>query len=302
MTEAETRIKPNSLPQVAIRLIRLATNPDVDFERIASNIKADPAIAARILQMANSAGYGAQSPVARLDHAIVRLGLRRTLSIAIAFTLAPRQHDKGIARARHELWLRCVTQAMTAEWFALHKQLGLVETPFVCGLLLDIGRLLLYDESPSHYEEVLSYQLSHDCSSIIAEQELLNQDHASMGAKFLQEIEIPSVIVQAVRSHEWDPDAQGEMSDFEACVSFASLIGELMFSSDIPSVQTRLMNWSETSEIFSSTDVIEAIVFVSEKLRTDGDLYFADATLLPNNEQLMAAAAVAAKVLRPSES
>ena len=31
MTEAETRIKPNSLPQVAIRLIRLATNPDVDF-------------------------------------------------------------------------------------------------------------------------------------------------------------------------------------------------------------------------------------------------------------------------------
>src|SRR5690606_28189702 len=74
-------------PPVAMQVVQLAQNPEIDLGLVAQVVSADPAIAAKVMRIANSAMYARRRQSANLRQALVVLGLNATLTLALSFTL-----------------------------------------------------------------------------------------------------------------------------------------------------------------------------------------------------------------------
>jgi len=91
VVELMTQIREQSLelpavPGVALRIRRAMANQNVDMEKIARLVAADPAIAGRLLKIANSAFFGAKSRCETVRDALVRMGMETAQNVI--FTLA----------------------------------------------------------------------------------------------------------------------------------------------------------------------------------------------------------------------
>ena len=65
----------SSLPEVTTRIVEVVENPKSTAQDMHEIVKHDPALAAKILKVVNSAFYGLPSQIANLDRAIVMIGL-----------------------------------------------------------------------------------------------------------------------------------------------------------------------------------------------------------------------------------
>ena len=108
-----------SLPEVSLRLIRLAQEPEPDFREAAELITGDPALCGRILKTVNSALFGLHTPVQTIGEALPKIGISMMRTLVLGFHLAesPTQ-DKKIADRLCELWRISASQAAIAEIIA----------------------------------------------------------------------------------------------------------------------------------------------------------------------------------------
>ncbi|MBY6224962.1 HDOD domain-containing protein [Ferrimonas balearica] len=73
-----------SLPEVAIGVREMARQPDCSLSELSAEISKDPALAARIVSLSNSAAFGGVSKSTSVIAAVTRLGLHRTRDLAVA--------------------------------------------------------------------------------------------------------------------------------------------------------------------------------------------------------------------------
>src|SRR5262245_48011237 len=86
---AGEKIDLPSFPDVATRVRRALTNEEVDVEQVVRIVSAEPALAARLLQLANSAALNPNGKrLADLRAAVSRIGFNMARSAAIAFAMS----------------------------------------------------------------------------------------------------------------------------------------------------------------------------------------------------------------------
>ncbi|MBU0728425.1 MAG: HDOD domain-containing protein [Proteobacteria bacterium] len=145
-----------TLPSVAIEAIRLMEGEDSSFESIADLLKNDQVLTGRILHYANSAYVGAQRKITSNAQAISLLGFNSVRSIILSVSIF--DCFKGqFSEHRDKLvnfWLHSIGVAVTAE--ALAEKLGFPspEEAYIAGLLHDLGKLAIYIQFPSEFEEI----------------------------------------------------------------------------------------------------------------------------------------------------
>lgn len=131
-----------SLPQVVVRVIELAREPEPDFDEVTVALRSDPALSARILKTANSALFALNQPVQSIEAAVPVLGMTTLRTIALGFTLADhRSSNRDAQDASKTLWRSSLTQAVFAELIAAESEGADPSTWFLAGLLQDIGIL-----------------------------------------------------------------------------------------------------------------------------------------------------------------
>ena len=83
------RAMPNlpSLPAIAMQVLDLAQQADVDIAEIARIISKDPAMSSKILRTVNSSFYGRSQNVSTISHALVILGLQSVKTLVLGFSL-----------------------------------------------------------------------------------------------------------------------------------------------------------------------------------------------------------------------
>ncbi len=100
------RLNLPSMPDLATRIADHVDSPKSTSESISRIVQADPAIAARLVQVANSAALGARKPVKTCKDAVTRLGHSGTRELVTSFVL------KGLFRSRSPL----IRQRMQTLW------------------------------------------------------------------------------------------------------------------------------------------------------------------------------------------
>lgn len=132
-----------SLPKLAWEIRRSMDDPDVDLAAVARLIETDPAIAARLVKVANSALYRLYSPVESCQEAVVRLGVdvARTLVISFAVRDLFKCADARFQERLEGLWRHSVEVAAISNVLAHLCVNFKPEKALLAGLLHDIGEL-----------------------------------------------------------------------------------------------------------------------------------------------------------------
>lgn len=193
-----------TLPEVAIRVIELAQQPEPNFDEMVRVIRADPAIASRIMRTVNSALFGLRGRVTSIEAAVPLLGANLVRTLVLCFSLADHRAPSGPSRARHQrLWRSAILQAVAAESIAAIVT-GVDESVWFLGALLqDIGRIALLGAVPKEYAMLMDEQ--GDPSSLLeAEQRQFGFDHVEATSQMCLRWRLDYPLVDAIKKHHTD--------------------------------------------------------------------------------------------------
>ncbi len=136
--EAES-YQPPRLPAVAMELMTLSQNPDVEFKDIEKVLEQDAMLAGEILSIARSAFYGGIGQIKSLHQALVRLGLVKLRQVVMQAAMSMRvfrskAYGPYMDRVREHSRITAHAARIVSQYTPMEE-----EQSFLCGLLHDVG-------------------------------------------------------------------------------------------------------------------------------------------------------------------
>ncbi len=170
---------------------------------ISDLIGLDQALAASVLQMANSAGMGYNAVCSSLSDAVMRLGFKRVkiLVLGAASSGPLTRRLNGYRLGAGELWNHSITTAIIAQWISRYVQYPDPEEAYVAGLLHDMGKLILDQYMMVDYMRLLDLMRQYNLAMWQVEEKLLGVDHPTIGSLMAKKWNFPVVLVDAIRYH-----------------------------------------------------------------------------------------------------
>jgi HD-like signal output (HDOD) protein len=193
-----------SLPTLHLHLTDELRKDEPSVERVANIISRDVAMAAKILQLVNSAFFGLSLPATTVTEAVTYLGLATIRALVLTVQVFSKFDSRSIpefsidALAEH-CWTTGVVARRIAD--ASQRDAKMDDQCFLAGLLHDIGYLVLAAGLTEEYQRVLAAARESDLPTWQIEQEMLGATHAEVGAYLLGLWGLPAPVVEAVALH-----------------------------------------------------------------------------------------------------
>jgi HD-like signal output (HDOD) protein len=237
---AGEKIDLPSFPDVAVRVRKALTNDQVVIDHIVRVISAEPALAARLLQLANSAALNASGKrLTDLRTAISRIGFNMARSATIAFAMSQLRRAeayKGLEAPLTELWQQCAHVAAVSHVVAKRFTQINADTALLAGLLQGVGKLYLLTRAarfPALLNDAGTYQ------------RLVAEWHGRVAQAILRNWEMAEeVIIAAVASENAEREHEGatDLTDVLAVGNALAALGpdpqaEQMLFLDMPAAR-----------------------------------------------------------------
>ncbi len=195
-----------SPPPVLLELRAALDARGTNAATVARIVEEDPALAAKLLQLANSAFFGtsrkyAAGTVVSIEDAVILLGMSTVEQLALLtglFVAFEGDEDTlGLSpeglRRHATLVAEIAGNLMTSRRFA--------EEAFIGGLLHDIGKLVLASRFSDSYRRIGPESRRQGVPVWRAETEAYGASHAEVGAYLLGCWGLPRIVVEAVAYH-----------------------------------------------------------------------------------------------------
>jgi len=194
-----------TLPTVLQEVNTLVENPSSSANDVATVIQADVAIATKVLRLANSAYYGLRSKVTSVQHAIAMLGFNIIKNLAITATVFEQMGEGPVHQdfSHEDFWKHSVATGMVAKLLADRVGLGRkeLEAMFVCGLLHDVGKIILEQHIHESFVEALDVSRAEQMPLYKAEQQVMEFTHADVGALLADRWRLAPEVISAAQWH-----------------------------------------------------------------------------------------------------
>ncbi|MDH5326509.1 MAG: HDOD domain-containing protein [Gammaproteobacteria bacterium] len=131
------------LPQVASGIYQGINDKDINAKELAKFVAVEPALSARILQVANSPLVRGNSKIDNLHYAITRMGNTLVHTIIVSFLVKQlfRSPNVVLHQILCDLWQHCCHVAAISHILAKNFTRLSAEEAMLAGLLHDIGKL-----------------------------------------------------------------------------------------------------------------------------------------------------------------
>ncbi|MBI3284553.1 MAG: HDOD domain-containing protein [Burkholderiales bacterium] len=197
-----------TLPAIAQEMLNNLDDEDSSMDSITEKIAMDISLTAKILRLANSTYYGANSRVVTLQQATAMLGMKNVKNLIRMTILTNNFPASGCPAFDFPgFWRHSIATAVCAELIsrALHMK---HDFAFTAGLLHDIGRLVLVTCFPQEYSEVLAYRKLNDCHLLDAERAVMQVDHVAAGLALATQWHFSDAVCDTIRGHH-QPETEG---------------------------------------------------------------------------------------------
>lgn len=193
---------------VALALINLTQQDDFTAADVTRVVQSDPALAGRLLKLANATTHGLMRPVVSLSQAVIMLGIPMVRKTALGLSLLTENLAGPCKSFDYDgFWSRSLASAIANQWLGYRAQTAGDET-FTCGLLAQVGRLALATLFPAEYSDVLAQAEGKPLAELVKlEQERFAADHRELASALLKDWGLPNVFVDAVFHHEAPEEA-----------------------------------------------------------------------------------------------
>lgn len=193
----------SSLPEITTKIVELVEDPKASARDMHEIIKRDPALAAKILKVVNSAFYGLPAQIGSLDRAIMMLGLSAVKNIALAASLSRMFKADAISShfAARDVWKHCISVAVCSRLLANVTKCAHVDEVFVAGLVHDLGLIVSQQINAAKLREAAERCYAAPSPFCAVEEELIGADHPTMGGALAGRWRFPPGLRNAIVFH-----------------------------------------------------------------------------------------------------
>jgi len=199
--ELESRLrKLPRLPSVIGELIALDPSNDDYTSRVNEIAAREPALAGRLLSVANGAMSAPANQITTLHDALVRLGARRVSTLVTSFAVM--QVFVPINKAQRDLWRHAILTAVGAQEIAARCSWDVApQLAYVAGLLHDVGSFVLCNEGepPVSRGEIAEWNTPPSLSATARKNPA--NDHCTVGWMAARIWNLPLHLSEVMRFH-----------------------------------------------------------------------------------------------------
>jgi HD-like signal output (HDOD) protein/GGDEF domain-containing protein len=187
-----------SLPTVAMKVLELTENPEVDTRALKECIENDPALTAKILRVVNRSLFGLSREVSDLNQALALLGTKPLKLLVLGFSLPSGMFAGVEGKTLAWYWRHTLTKAVAGREISetLWKAPG--DDAFIAGLLQDIGTLTLLQQLGEPYAKFLDRIVGSHAELGALETQAMGFSHTALSARLLANWRLPQSLVEAV--------------------------------------------------------------------------------------------------------
>ncbi len=206
-----------SLPEVAFRIREMIEQQDCSMEELATLVNTDPAIAAKLVKVANSVMYRGVSTCNGTATAISRLGLITTKQLVTSFAVLALFQTRSNMFEEHmrQLWQQSIEVACYS--YALAKELPGFneEEAMLAGLIHNIGSVVVLIYADRFYD------LATDEQHLDAAIENLS---GMLGERVLREWDFNEELISVAKdARNWQRDSDPELFDYCDLIQVATI-------------------------------------------------------------------------------
>jgi len=263
-----------TLPAVAMEVLELTNNPEVDTHALKACIEKDPSLTGKILRTVNSSLFGFSRRISDLGQGLAMLGIKPLKLLVLGFNLPPQLFEGVEARTLGWYWRHTLTKAVAGREISE----ALFDTPgddaFIAGLLQDLGCLLLIQELGRPYVRLLERVAAGDKDLATVETEAMGFDHTTLSAELLSHWGLPENLVEAVawdtvhRRSKTRPSAEPALP---RTLRLAELFARLL-ADEQPGVLAELLETARQCPDFSETQLEALIENLQERVAQLADV------------------------------
>jgi HD-like signal output (HDOD) protein len=212
------------LPRTFMALREKLADPNASVKEVVKLVEQDISIAAKILQLVNSAFFGLPREISTMNTAVSYLGIDMLQNLVLSaevfrvFENAAKLPGFSFEELHQHSQLTAKIASHIPVPAAVHS------AAVVAGLLHDVGKLVLATRSPKHFARALEGAAEEKRPLFAVEQDLMGVSHAEMGAYLLGIWGLPCPVVEAVAHHHHPERVPQETLDAVAVVHVANYL------------------------------------------------------------------------------
>jgi len=203
-----------TVPTTLNEINRIINDPDGSAMEAADVVAKDPAIATKVLRLANSSLYSLQAEISDVKHAVSILGLRILRNLVVQATILEQfkvaQKD-STAFQPEWLWDHSVKTASAARLLRDECDVpGMdAEAAYTTGLIHDIGKIILLQDPSERFLDAVEKSQATNTSLHACEMEIYGFHHGHAGALLALRWKLSQLLAHVIECHH-DPLSEDE--------------------------------------------------------------------------------------------
>lgn len=177
-----------AIPDLYVKVAEELQSGEPDLQAVADLVEQDIGISATLMKVVNSSFFGFYETVTTPSRAVVLLGVEALKGLILGVNLL-RELDLSDfpGYSVEKLWEHSLQTGYFAKVIANEEGLDreVSENCFICGILHDVGKLVLVTNLPEKYRSVLETVQAGNGPILDAEERVLGVNHAGIGAYLL---------------------------------------------------------------------------------------------------------------------
>jgi HD-like signal output (HDOD) protein len=193
-----------SLPAVYTEIISELQSPDPSVKKVGDIISNDLAMAAKILQVVNSAFFGLVRKISNPKEAVMLLGTETIKALVLSVKIFSEFNQNKFAwfsfgdLFNHSMSVSMFAQTITKEE---HLDQNLVNHSLMAGMFHDLGKLILVTNFQEPYQKLLTEARQTGQNLWDLESDLFGTSHAEIGAYLMGLWGLEYPVIEAIAYH-----------------------------------------------------------------------------------------------------
>ena len=189
-----------AIPRIYSALQGIVKDDKVTVNEVARLVGTDPAIAARVLQVVNSAFFRLARRITKIEQAVSYLGFTVIRNLATSLEIFS-QWPSNASGYLNQTKLQAHVRAVAAAASELTVKTPIADDTMLAGLLHDIGYWVLAQECSTELGASVELARATGITMHEAESQVIGASHAEIGAYLLGIWGLPYSVIEAVAYH-----------------------------------------------------------------------------------------------------
>lgn len=265
-----------AMPAIVAQILELSEDTSATTSELDALVSSDPATAAKVLQVVNSAYYGLPTRVGTTAHAIMILGFRQIRNIILSMAAMSLVKSKSAVanEVQVRLWRHSFGAAAVSNYLCNLKQMdeAAQDQVHIGALLGQLGLMYLFGSFPDLYTKLDNVAVEKGCPLIDVERQAVGIDHIEVGEILATSWNFPKMLISLIACNVSDKSDEKELH-YHYVVEMSN---HLATCAGFPSTLSPDQNITDETEVWFSLEPEQrenALQFIHHKVEEAEELF-----------------------------